>query len=125
MAWTNASLTWSIRTWPAAPSRPATAYPPLIDSLAAPRADAGRLATCGATSLRYVADSTELRTATPSAPPTWRIVLLTAEPTPAFSRGRLDITDSVAGGSTLAIAAPWTKNRPATPHSRVSRPADA
>ena len=36
-------------------------------------------------------------TATPSAPPTWRVVSLTAEPTPAFSRGSEPITLSVAG----------------------------
>src|ERR1700738_1421506 len=32
-----------------------------------------------------------------------------AEPTPAFSRGREDMTDSVAGGITLAIPTPWMK----------------
>ena len=35
--------------------------------------------------------------ATPRAPPTWRVVSLTAEPTPAFSRGSEPITLSVAG----------------------------
>ena len=32
-----------------------------------------------------------------------------AEPTPAFSRGSEDMIDSVAGGITLAMPAPWTK----------------
>ena len=53
--------------------------------------------------------ATEPRTATPSARPTWRIVLLTAEPTPAFSRGSDDMIDSVAGGMTLAMPTPWMK----------------
>ena len=35
--------------------------------------------------------------ATPSAPPTWRVVSLTADPTPAFARGTELMIDSVAG----------------------------
>src|SRR5687768_5468725 len=56
----------------------------------------------------------EPSTAMPSAPATWRTVLLTAEPTPAFSRGRVDMIDSVAGGTTFAIPTPWMKNSEAT-----------
>ena len=37
------------------------------------------------------------RTATPSAPPTWRVVSLTAEPTPALASGSEPMIDSVAG----------------------------
>ena len=40
--------------------------------------------------------------ATPSAPPTWRVVSFMAEPTPALSRGSEPMIDSVAG----AIARP-------------------
>src|SRR5215204_3444275 len=36
--------------------------------------------------------------ATPTAPPIWRVVSLTAEPTPALSRGNDPMIDSVAGG---------------------------
>ena len=42
----------------------------------------------------------------PKAAATWRTVLLTAEPTPAFSRGSDDMIDSVAGGMTFAMPAP-------------------
>ena len=48
-------------------------------------------------------------------------MLLTAEPTPAFSRGSVDITDSVAGGITLAMPAPMTKKITPRTHSGVSR----
>ena len=41
-------------------------------------------------------------TATPSAPPTWRVTSLIAEPTPALASGTALITESVAG----AIAEP-------------------
>ena len=41
--------------------------------------------------------------ATPSAPPIWRVVSLTAEPTPAFSRGSEPMTDSVAGAITMPM----------------------
>ena len=36
-------------------------------------------------------------TATPSAPPTWRVVSLIAEPTPARPRGTAPMIDAVAG----------------------------
>ena len=44
----------------------------------------------------------EPMTATPSAPPTWRVTSLIADPTPALASGTALMTDSVAG----AIAAP-------------------
>ena len=44
-------------------------------------------------------------TATPSAPPTWRVVSLTAEPTPAFARGSEPMIDSVAGAMTSPMPA--------------------
>ena len=45
----------------------------------------------------YVDASTLPMMAIPSAPPTWRVVSLTAEPTPAFDRGNDPMIDSVAG----------------------------
>ena len=50
--------------------------------------------------------------ATPTAPPTWRVVSLTADPTPAFERGSDPMIDSVAGAMTFAIPTP---SRTATP----------
>ena len=41
--------------------------------------------------------------ATPRAPPTCRVVSLTAEPTPALSRGREPMIDSVAGAIVRAM----------------------
>ena len=51
---------------------------------------------------RYPVFSTDPRTATPSAPPTIRVVSFIAEPTPALPGGSELMTDSVAG----AIAVP-------------------
>ena len=48
--------------------------------------------------------------ATPRAPPIWRVVSLTAEPTPAFSRGSEPITDSVAGAITMPMPADIRQN---------------
>ncbi len=45
--------------------------------------------------------------------------MLTAEPTPAFSRGTEAITDSVVGGITLAMPAPCTKNITASAQTGV------
>src|SRR5215475_11217660 len=42
-------------------------------------------------------------TATPSAPPTWRVVSFTAEPTPALPRGNEPMIDSVAGAMVRAM----------------------
>ena len=44
-------------------------------------------------------------TATPSAPPTSRLVSFTAEPTPAWSRGSEPMIDSVDGATDEAHAA--------------------
>ena len=44
--------------------------------------------------------------ATPSAPPTWRVVSFTAEPTPASARGSEPMIDSVAGAITSAYRRP-------------------
>lgn len=54
-------------------------------------------------------DSTEPSTAIPSAPPTCRNVLLTADPEPAFSLGSACITETVTGVITWAMPVPWTK----------------
>ncbi len=48
-------------------------------------------------------DTTLPMTATPRAPPTCRVVSLTADPTPAFSRGSEPITDSVAGAIVMPM----------------------
>ena len=42
-------------------------------------------------------------TATPSAPPTWRVVSFTAEPTPALPSGNEPMIDSVAGAIVSAM----------------------
>ena len=47
------------------------------------------------------------RIATPSAPPTCRVVSFIAEPTPAFASGSEPMIDSVAG----AIAVPMPRPR--------------
>jgi hypothetical protein len=49
--------------------------------------------------------------ATPRAPPTWRVVSLTAEPTPALANGSDPITDSVAGAMTMPNPSAMTTNR--------------
>ena len=41
--------------------------------------------------------------ATPSAPPTWRVVSFTAEPTPALPSGSEPMIDSVAGAIVSAM----------------------
>ena len=46
--------------------------------------------------------------ATPIAPPTWRVVSLMAEPTPALLRGSEPMTDSVAGAIVRPIPAAIT-----------------
>ena len=114
MACTNASFAAVVSALPAGPSFAATPYVPETDSAATDRAAAGRPATLGVMSSRYTAASNEPSTATPRAPPTCRIVLLTADPTPAFSRGSVDMIDSVDGGITLAMPTPWMKK---TAHS--------
>ena len=39
--------------------------------------------------------------AIPSEPPTWRMLLMTAEPTPAFATGTAPIAAAVVGGASL------------------------
>ena len=55
-------------------------------------------------------DTTLPMMATPRAPPIWRVVSLTAEPTPAFSRGSEPMTDSVAGAITMPMPADIRQN---------------
>ena len=98
------------------------------DRLASAASRAGSGSAAAASPISLAVDrrrATEPSTATPSAPATWRTVLLTAEPTPAFSRGSDDMIDSVAGGMTLAIPTPWTKNSAATTQIGVSAPTNA
>ena len=53
-------------------------------------------------------DSTLPSTATPRAPPTSRVVSLTAEPTPACAGGREPMMDSVAGAMVSPMPAAST-----------------
>ena len=46
----------------------------------------------------------EPKTATPTAPPIWRVVSFTAEPTPALARGSEPMIESVQGAMTLRHA---------------------
>jgi hypothetical protein len=52
--------------------------------------------------------------ATPRAPPIWRVVSLTAEPTPALARGSEPITLSVAGAITRPMPAARMHMNPIT-----------
>ena len=45
-------------------------------------------------------------TAIPSEPPTWRMLLITAEPTPAFATGTEPIAAAVVGAIVVAIPTP-------------------
>jgi hypothetical protein len=45
-------------------------------------------------------------TATPSAPPTWRVVSFMAEPTPALASGSEPMIDSVAGAMVKPMPMP-------------------
>ncbi len=45
-------------------------------------------------------------TATPTAPPVWRVVSLTAEPTPARLGGSDPMIDSVTGAAVMPIPRP-------------------
>src|SRR5829696_6037599 len=99
----------SVNAWPAlsASSRPA---PPPTRSAIACAAPIDSPAAPGASviSREYAVPMIEPMTATPSAPPTWRVTSLIAEPTPALASGTALITESVAG----AIAAPIDSARP-------------
>ncbi len=54
-------------------------------------------------------------TATPRAPPIWRVVSFMAEPTPAFSGGSEPMTASVAGAMTSPMPMASTTMRPRMP----------
>jgi len=56
----------------------------------------------------YAVAMSEPMTATPSAPPTWRVTSLIADPTPALASGTALMTDAVAG----AIAKPIERASP-------------
>src|SRR4051794_39592370 len=71
------------------------------DSLAAPAASGGSFAT--STLVRYADDTMLPRMAMPSAPPSSRVVSLTAEPTPALLSGTDDMIAPVAGGIVNAM----------------------
>src|SRR5207244_13288894 len=95
--------------WPVGPgSRDATwrAVPTELRALA--EAAAGRWVPLRrwTRSWRYSVAPTLPMTATPSAPPTWRVVSLTAEPTPARSRPTAPMIDAVAGARVRATPRP-------------------
>ena len=69
--------------------------------------------------MAYTLDTTLPMMATPRAPPTWRVVSLMAEPTPAFSRGSEPITDSVAGAIVMPMPAAMMHEE--RDHHRVRR----
>src|SRR5438552_12652149 len=48
----------------------------------------------------------EPNTATPTAPPIWRVVSFTADPTPALARGSEPMIESVHGAMTFAMPIP-------------------
>jgi hypothetical protein len=52
--------------------------------------------------------------ATPRAPPTWRVVSFTAEPTPALPSGSEPMTESVAGAMVRPMPAAISISRHAT-----------
>ena len=110
MALTKASFAGPSRNRPAAPSWAATACVPAIDPPAAPLAAAGRAASFGLSAWWYDCARIEPSTATPSATPTWRAVLVSAEPAPARSRGSTSMTAEVAAGMVTPMPAPCTKN---------------
>ena len=60
----------------------------------------------------YRAAKIEPSTATPRAPPTWRVVSLTAEPTPARSFGTAPMIDSVTGETVIPMPIPYTSRTP-------------
>ena len=53
-------------------------------------------------------------TATPTAPPIWRVVSFMAEPTPAFARGSDPMIESVHGARTFAMPRPISAVTPIT-----------
>jgi hypothetical protein len=48
--------------------------------------------------------------ATLSATATWRETLVSEDPAPARSRGTTSMTEAVAAGITIPMAAPWMAN---------------
>ena len=62
----------------------------------------------------------EPSSATPTAPPTWRVVSFIAEPTPAFARGNDPMIDSVAGATTWAMPNALNAVTVMTHHAAVS-----
>ncbi len=104
-------------TWPAA--LPMALMVPPIDSPASSRRLAGSTFTAPSSRPRYIAESTEPRIATPSAPPTIRTVLVTAEPAPAFSRGTIDMATVVAGAITMPPPMPQASSSSSMAHTGV------
>ena len=90
---------------PSGPASPATASAPPSEPLAASTASAGSGEPERNSTIfePYTDDSTLPTIATPNAPPIWRVVSFTAEPTPALASGNEPMIDSVAGAIVSAM----------------------
>ena len=100
----KASRACATSSAPAEGSRPAaTCSAPARPESAIERAASGSPASAGSMALWYC-DSTRLpRTATPSAPPSSRVVSFMAEPTPAREGGTADMIEPVKGAMVRAM----------------------
>jgi len=78
----------------------------LQEDLAAARVAAGNCARLSCHALRVSIAATEPSTATPSAPPTWRLALITPEAIPDRSRSTAAMPVADTAGMVSAIPAP-------------------
>src|SRR5581483_6265937 len=138
MPWTKAALAPAARAEPAAPGRvAATPSAPPTDDRTAARAGAGSAATDAGRALVNFEASRLPSTATPRAPPSSRVVSLTADPTPALRSGIDAMIPVVDGAIDRPIPAPivtmastrcqygdatsdWARN--SRPRATISRP---
>ena len=75
----------------------------VVAHLCEQRAPGARLRACRVMVLVKWLAMSEPNTATPTAPPIWRVVSFTAEPTPALARGSEPMIESVHGARTFAM----------------------
>ena len=76
----------------------------VLDAVEDPRG-IGRPVAASTTCAPYTEEKTLPMTATPTAPPIWRVVSFTAEPTPALASGSEPMIESVAGAIVSAMPA--------------------
>lgn len=108
MAWTNASRAASAIS---APKLPLIWTPAPMDARAAAATGAGTPSGSAWESCDAYSDDMMLpMTATPSAPPSSRVVSLTAEPMLARSGGSALMIDAVAGAPASPMPAPMSSN---------------